>query len=112
MLMIRNLKTGLLNFWKWRKVIFNDRPWDFAFFLKLVEKKLELMIKEWKDNDVYVDQDSDMHSMMKCRDALQRLIKDDYCFISDDWHEVEKFRKIDTDIFFYTLKSDLYKWWS
>ena len=49
--LLPNIKHGLKNFWIWRKIIWNDRPWDHSYFLKMLEKKLYLQYLEHLDDD-------------------------------------------------------------
>lgn len=48
-----NIKNGFKNFWKYRKVIWNDRWYDYSYIFKLLEFKLKDTIKNW-DNAHYV----------------------------------------------------------
>lgn len=51
--MIRDIKDGISNFWKYRKIIWNDRWWDYGFTLKLIRFKLNDNIQNW-DKSHYV----------------------------------------------------------
>lgn len=48
-----NIKHGIKNFWKYRKVIWKDRWYDYSYILKLLEFKLKDTIENW-DNTHYV----------------------------------------------------------
>ena len=48
-----NIKNGIKNLWTYRKVIWNDRWYDYSFIFKLLEFKLKDTIKNW-DNAHYV----------------------------------------------------------
>lgn len=48
-----NIKNGFKNFWLYRKVIWNDRWYDYSYIFKLLEFKLKDTIKNW-DNAHYV----------------------------------------------------------
>ena len=48
-----NIKNGIKNLWKYRKVIWNDRWYDYSYIFKLLEFKLKDTIKNW-DNAHYV----------------------------------------------------------
>lgn len=41
------IKNGIKNFWNYRRIIWNDRWYDYSFFLILIKFKLKLMIKNW-----------------------------------------------------------------
>ncbi len=49
----RHLYKGLKNLYIWRKIIFNDRPWDFDFLVDLIEFKLKLMEQYWGNSTTY-----------------------------------------------------------
>ena len=36
-----NVKNGIRNLWKWRKVVWNDRPWDYVYIFKALRFKLD-----------------------------------------------------------------------
>jgi hypothetical protein len=43
-----NIKNGIKNLWTYRKVIWNDRWYDYSFIFKLLEFKLNDTIKNWE----------------------------------------------------------------
>jgi len=75
---IDEIKIGISNFWKWRKIIWNDRNYDHNFFLKIMKTKLEIMLNNWEDEDVYVGQEKDKEKMKICIYLLNRLISENY----------------------------------
>lgn len=44
---IYNIKYGIKNFWKYRKVIWNDRWYDYQYIFYILEFKLRDTIKNW-----------------------------------------------------------------
>lgn len=42
-----NIKNGIKNFWKYRKVIWNDRWYDYQPIFNILEFKLKDTIKNW-----------------------------------------------------------------
>ena len=42
-----NIKNGIKNLWTYRKVIWNDRWYDYSYIFKLLEFKLKDTIKNW-----------------------------------------------------------------
>jgi hypothetical protein len=42
-----NIKNGIKNLWTYRKVIWNDRWYDYSYMFKLLEFKLKDTIKSW-----------------------------------------------------------------
>ena len=51
-----DFKSGIKNFWKYRKIIWNDRWYDYFFIINLIEFKLEDTIKNW-DKAHYIGSD-------------------------------------------------------
>jgi len=66
---IKNTITGFSNLWKWRKIIWNDRWWDYSFFLKIVLFKLKDIEEHWGKDTHYVND-------LDEKETLQKLIKD------------------------------------
>lgn len=44
---------GLYNFWKFRKIIFRDRFWDYSFLVEIIVFKLKDMEDNWVKNTHY-----------------------------------------------------------
>ena len=44
---------GLYNFWKFRKIIFRDRFWDYSFLVEILVFKLKDMEDNWVKNTHY-----------------------------------------------------------
>ena len=44
---------GLYNFWKFRKIIFRDRFWDYSFLVEIIVFKLKDMEDHWVTNTQY-----------------------------------------------------------
>lgn len=44
---IYNIKNGIKNFWNYRKVIWNDRWYDYQYIFFIIEFKLKDTIKNW-----------------------------------------------------------------
>lgn len=45
--------NGLYNFWKFRKIIFRDRFWDYSFLVEILVFKLKDMEDNWVKNTHY-----------------------------------------------------------
>ena len=70
--------TGIKNLWLWKKVIWNDRWWDYIYLLKLIKFKLELMEKHFKNDSFGVDACKLTDKMRICILLLDRLIHNEY----------------------------------
>jgi hypothetical protein len=46
-----DLYRGLKNLWVWRRIIFLDRSYDYDYFLKIVEFKLDRMAEDFQDGN-------------------------------------------------------------
>jgi hypothetical protein len=49
---LRSLKQGLINLWKWRKVIFKDRYFDHYYLYEILEFKLTQMADNFEKNHI------------------------------------------------------------
>lgn len=104
----RSTRTGLLNFWKWRKIIYNDRWYDYEFLLDVMEFKLVDMEKNWVVNTHHVGDE-------KTKLSLQEIIEDlrNYRYLSDE--AATKEEKIKSDMsrkkFFDNLGDKLEEFW-
>ncbi len=49
----KNFFRGLYNFWKFRKIIFRDRFWDYSFLVEILVFKLKDMEDHWVTNTQY-----------------------------------------------------------
>jgi len=105
---------GITNLFNWFKIIWNDRQWDYYYFLVIIQKKLELMINYRLNSPhfvKYVGRDTDLRQMYIAKEAVDRLVKDDYLIIYDDWNEAKKRREEDYKILFNTIRDELPGWW-
>lgn len=85
---------GVKNLWTWRKIIWNDRQWDYAFFYDILYKKLEVMEEYFstEENCWSVNHLKYAEDIKKTRLALKRLIDDDYSpyrEMDKKWGEIE-----------------------
>ena len=49
----KNFFRGLYNFWKFRKIIFRDRFWDYSFLVEILVFKLKDMEDNWVTSTHY-----------------------------------------------------------
>jgi hypothetical protein len=49
---LRSLKQGLINLWRWRKVIFKDRYFDHYYLYEILEFKLTQMADNFEKNHI------------------------------------------------------------
>lgn len=68
---------GIKNLIAWFPIIWNDRPWDGDFLLKVMEFQLSMMIEDSKSWS-HVGSEHATRQMMICRGAIRRILKDDF----------------------------------
>lgn len=72
-----NVKHGVMNLIKWFPVIWNDRGWDYHYWITMNIKKLEEMEKSIR-NGHHLNGDHDADNIRKAILVLKRLDEDDY----------------------------------
>ncbi len=90
---IRNFKIGIKNLWNYRRIIYNDKQWDYSFIYDLLEFKIQYQLN-WllTSKNVYCQQVDNIIKLKRLLKLLS-LIKQDY--YSDEVHKYLK-----TDLFF------------
>ena len=101
----KDLKYCINNLFKWRKIICNDRWWDYAFLLELLKFKLEDMNYFWGRHTHYVGDYDD-------KKILEELIEDINFLIEYDGEpEKEKEYKKVSNRFWSKLGRHYQKFW-
>lgn len=91
---IYDLYYGIENLFKWGKVIYEDRDWDYIFLLILIHKKLDNMQKFFTDDSwVRKDDKAILQRIKTTKLLLQRIIDDNY--LENALVDYEKKYKID-----------------
>lgn len=88
----RNLKCFFKNFWKFRKMLWNDRDWDWGFFHDIMRHKLSLMENHMREHDMHTNSWLFAKQMRYAICLLERISDDDYCKKEHKEHE-EKWGK-------------------
>ena len=85
---IRMIRVGITNFWKWRKVIYKDRWWDYAFLHEMLKFKLEDMEKNWEFAH-YVDSEKEQKELKELIEILEKIEKaeEEFGDVSDLYEE-------------------------
>jgi hypothetical protein len=73
-----DLKYGIGNLIAYFKVIWNDRDWDFIYWLELNRLKLSRMEKMIREKGCHVYNIKDADNIKKAVQAIDRLLADDY----------------------------------
>jgi hypothetical protein len=105
-----NIKYGVKNLWRYRKVIWNDRDWDYAFLLYLVEFKTKAMSDTIRKYGMSVSSEEIADELAEVSQLLGRLANDDFEKHADEhykkWHDEKGFQF--EDIFKPDPKSEEY----
>jgi|GEM_PF-1899794 len=75
---IINIKTGIKNYWLWRKIIWLDKQWDHYYLLMILKFKLTLMEKYFRNSKITIDSEKNADDIKRCILLLERIIKDEY----------------------------------
>lgn len=90
-----SVKHGVRNLIKWFPIIWNDRDWDWHYWLEMNIKKLESMDKNIRENGNHVYHIRDADNIRLATLALKRLKEDNYHENSFRNHN-KKWGKIET----------------
>ena len=117
----RNIKHGLKALWFFRKVIWNYRPWDFVYALKIWEKTLEAQQIDFAQSFIG-NSDKYIEDIYLARCLLKRLLQEDYetrakgefnpRMTSKFYYVSEKLRDNDLELFCKILQKHSRKWWT
>lgn len=72
------LKYGIQNLIAWFPVIWNDRDWDWRYWLQMNHKKLSRMEHKIRRDGCHVRAADDADNIKKAILAIERLLADDY----------------------------------
>lgn len=79
----------------WKRVIKEDRWYDYSFLLKIIEHKINHMIINW-DKSHYLDSEKDKLKMIEVKNAL-RLFREDNFFDKYYKEFVNKYGKLEKE---------------
>ena len=81
-----NVKNGLRNLWKWRSVVWNDRPWDYVYIFKALRFKLDETQR--CIDGAFVGADEEAAKIRSLIEAIERILEDDY--VSEEYKEMDR----------------------
>ncbi len=95
-----SFKNGVRNFWKWRKIIWRDRWWDYAFLHDLIKFKIHDMQKNWS-NSHYVGWEEDEKTLTELLEILEKIdqIQENGSSIKDDKEIDELYKQFGIKLF-------------
>ncbi len=88
----RNVVNGVSNCWKWRKIIWGDRWWDYYFLMRILQFKLKEMEKHWGVDTHYVNDLDDKQKLKELIEDLDWMLNDDVDDLTKDYEEEYKKR--------------------
>ena len=92
-----NVKNGLVNFWKWKSVIWKDRHWDDHFIFEVIKHKLILQRKELVSANRHTTIPQTNRDITICLNLIERIQEEHYdmeymdYFVSDySWEDFDE----------------------
>lgn len=109
----RDVRNFIRNIWFYRRVLWNDQPWDHSYIYRLLRRKLQQMIALDGMSLSWPQQQKKMHL---CVLLLDRLIEDDYADVpsigwSKGWKYEEYMIEQDVRLLFETMRKHIRCWW-
>lgn len=88
---VRNFRRGIENLFKYRKLIWEDRWWDYYFLLEMLKFKLKDMEEKWGSETHYVNDLDEKETLKKLIEDLEWMLDDENEF-KDGYEEEYKKR--------------------
>jgi hypothetical protein len=89
-----NITNGIVNIWRWRKVIWNDRWWDHYYFYEIISFKLKDMESHW-GKDTCGANDKDVKIILQSLIDDLKLLQNNK-FVEKELQELDlKYGKVD-----------------
>lgn len=88
-----NIKNFFRNLCNYRKILWNDKQFDFGYLLELEKLKLQLMIKEFKTHP-HTDHTSNIRWMQICIKLIDIIQEDDSALEYSNVPNTEKFKLV------------------
>ena len=82
-----SVKRGIKNLIKWFPFIWNDRDWDYCYWIEMNYQKLKSMEYNIRHNSYHVGSDKTADNIRKAMLALKRLREDDYLHNAMIFHD-------------------------
>lgn len=108
---LRDIKRGISNLWKWRKIIYRDRDWDWAYMYELLEYKMRCMAKYHEDYGQVVSSPHIASDLRRAADLLHRIRREDYPWSSNTYEDIEAQMKEDETELWELVRLRSRTWW-
>ena len=116
---IKSMIAGLKNLWKWRKVIYYDRDWDYFFIYQILKTKLQFQADYIKKYGYHENASKDAKQMLECVDLIDKVQHEYYIDqamkqkkwdmgelkIAEEKHDQARKQ------LFQTISDNIEKWW-
>jgi hypothetical protein len=76
--LLRNIKYGIQNFWKYKTLIWKDRDWDWCYLYQLQEFKLREMANLHRVYGICFSSEILASEMIEAANCLKRMCEDSY----------------------------------
>jgi len=119
---IISIKTGLLNFWRWRKVIYKDRDFDHWYIYEILKTKLEFQAKHLHKHGITESAGVYAKQIFECIDLLKKVQTEYYIdeaitgLIDKQWTDemfnntIKKQDEVKKELF-KVLENNIENWW-
>lgn len=107
---LRNVKYGLQNLWKWKRIIYVDRDWDWAFLYTIMKHKIEFMASLHEKYGICQDKHLLIADMKQAAYLLSKLADDNY---GENLTAEEYYTQLNNDKkkLFKLLEEKSMEWW-
>jgi hypothetical protein len=90
---VKNIIKNIKNLINWLPIIWNDKDWDYSYFLKIVEHKLKSMKKFYANEAWSIEAPKTVDEIDECLALIDKLLRDDYDYIfaehKEKWGDIK-----------------------
>lgn len=102
-----NVRHGIVNLWKWRHIVWNDRDWDYAFIYDMLEFKIRKQMRYMKPRNRFESTKYDVERMELVLDLIKK--------VREEYYETEYFDYVENKYWFEKVEEkhdgqDLFEW--
>ncbi len=113
-MLFQNIRNFVRNIWFYRRVLWDDQPWDQIYIYELLRRKLQQMIAF---DGIGMSWPQKQEKIHLCVLLLDRLIEEDYCLDvppigwSKPWEYEDYMLEQDVRLLFETMRKHVRTWW-
>lgn len=120
---LKNILRGLKNIWKWRRVIYKDRDWDYWFMYEIMKTKLRFQAEYLAEYGYHENSATDTKRILECVELMDRVQNEYYIdvalkgLVDEEWTDSMFNEAVDKQdeakkLLFKTLEDNIEHWWS